>query len=376
MQDVLRSVLFTAICGLGLLTTCGGPDIADGAIACGPAESCPPDFTCGVDGQCYLVSPADAATSRDAAFAVSDAVAETCSPSCDDNDPCTVDTCTNQSCSYSPAITGSQQFEYTGSLESFVVPQCVNELIITAYGAQGGNTVWESSDFDDGLGGKGAQIVGRFPLSEGTSLSIMVGEMGQTVRSNAGGGGGSFVWQRETQQLLVAAGGGGGAGSSPTGGNPLHLNGGEGLDSPNGGNSPGALDGGGIDGGGGGHADGALRWGAGGTGWLSSGGPGDDNEIDTIAQGGTRPLDGGAGGNFGGFATAIGRGGYGGGGGGQGHTGSTGSGGGGGYSGGAGGDNRQGVWASGGGGGSFNVGSNQDNVSGVRAGNGHVEITW
>lgn len=95
MHSNLQSVFFAAVClvglsGVGLFSGCGGPDISDGAIACGLAEDCPPDFACGFDGRCYLESN----------FACDNGVidpGESCDPkilcaeSCNDGNACTKD---------------------------------------------------------------------------------------------------------------------------------------------------------------------------------------------------------------------------------------------------------------------------------------------
>lgn len=218
-------------------------------------------------------------------------------------------------------------FEFTGDLQFFTVPLDVCAVRIRAEGAQGGSFIGNPLT----PGGLGATIQGDFPVTPEETLTILVGGMGvDNNASAAGGGGGSFVWRGNgfgalnESTLLIAAGGGGGADNSTVFGQ-----GGPGLTSQNGGmGNPGEFQFSGLGG-------------AGGT--ATTGGAGG-------AAGFGNESDGGFGGN--GFG-AGGGGGFGGGGGG-----------GGGFAGGG-----------GGGGGSFNRGVNQVNLSGVRVGNGIVEIT-
>jgi hypothetical protein len=238
----------------------------------------------------------------------------------------------------------SQTFSYSGSIADWTVP-ATGIYTIEAYGARGGSNI-------DYTGGSGAKMSGAFYLTEGTSIKILAGGVGQTYPPsdgcNTGGGGGTFVWKHSGSDLLIAAGGGGGAGNSANGINAVTSTGGTAGSGTQ--NNPGS-------GGSGGNPGGA--------GW-SSNGAGTNG-----AGGGYSPLNGGAGGAAGTADT-----GYGGFGGGSGGTGGDcsmyGAGGGGGYSGGAGQtDDSQ----SGGGGGSYNAGSSQDNTAGANSGNGYVTIT-
>jgi cysteine-rich repeat protein len=249
---------------------------------------------------------------------------------------------------------GSVQLVYTGIVESFVVPPCVAQVTIEAFGAQGGDNI----SLDD-LGGRGARMRGDFAVMPGEELSIVVGQRGidategDAYNGAGGGGGGSFVWRTVGEELLVAAGGGGG--SSLVNDGVPHYYGKDGVVEENGtgsrshdvlGDAPGGMNGG----------DGKMICGAGGNGWLTVQG----------SPAGQPACNYGGAGGFGG-------------GGGSGcapnicndlHTG----GGGGGYSGGGAGGScyRYG----GGGGGSFNMGANQNNSPGVGVGHGLVTIFW
>ncbi|MBK9109340.1 MAG: HYR domain-containing protein [Saprospiraceae bacterium] len=257
-------------------------------------------------------------------------------------------------------------FNYTGSLQTWVVPAGVTLVNVKAYGAQGGHG-----------GGKGAFISGDIAVTPGETINILVGgQGGEASNDDGGGGGGSFVWKAAGNVLVIVSGGGGGRSGNSNG-----SLGGDGsatttpTNSING-SGNGAGGGGGNGGSGGNFECGTCGYpgtGGGGAGWFSNGLQGTGGTY--RATGGFTPLNGGAGGV--GFNPCNGinvAGGFGGGGGAGGCSGA--SGGGGGYNGGGGGHEWNGsTWGSGGGGGSYNSGSSQVNTAGVRMGNGMVEIT-
>src|SRR5210317_980271 len=83
-------------------------------------------------------------------------------------------------------------FDYTGSIETYTVPDGVSRISIQAYGAQGGND----------NGGLGAGIYGEFDVTAGNVLNIVVGQQGVVnncggADASGGGGGGSFVWDAD-----------------------------------------------------------------------------------------------------------------------------------------------------------------------------------
>jgi len=268
------------------------------------------------------------------------------------------------------SCSGTETFNYSGSIVSWAVPACASQITIEAWGAQGGD--WASSP-----GGYGARMKGTFNVTPGQTLWILSGGKGENATStatnrSAGGGGGSFVTYGSTYQtstLLIAAGGGGGAAYE---GNISRAHGKTSIDG-----SPGGVSGTGYttgtagtagNGGGGSNFSGA------GAGWFSNGGNSAPS-AGSYATGGQSFYNGGAGGlKYAG--SPGGDGGFGGGGGAY-----AGGGGGGGYSGGAGGSFNEaggstfnGGYA--GGGGSLNLGNNQDNSSGVRLGNGLISISY
>jgi len=239
----------------------------------------------------------------------------------------------------------------TQGIQEWEVP-ATGTYLIEAFGAQGGGTT----------GGSGAKMSGEFLLTQGDTLSILVGQQGYpTSGRNSSGGGGTFVVYKgatDESGILVIAGGGGGSsnqantpfswmhGQITTDGNAAQNHGGAG-----GTNGDGGIAGGEGAGGGGFHTNGG-----------NSGARG----------GGAAYLNGGVGGAPG----SHDEGGFGGGGGAY-----DSSGGGGGYSGGGGGSWTSGgpnnnFYNFGGGGGSYNSGTNQDNEAGVNTGHGYVTITY
>jgi len=119
-----------------------------------------------------------------------------------------------------------------GTIQKFTVPRSARYLI-KAWGARGGTHSYNYGyNLGTYYGGKGAYIQGKFRLTKGTVLNIVVGQrggnsvevkggrrttqtaaqLGRSVEDNAGtgGGGGSFVYTT-SNMLLLAAGGGGGA---------------------------------------------------------------------------------------------------------------------------------------------------------------------
>ena len=99
-------------------------------------------------------------------------------------------------------LTGTQTYTYTGVIQNYTVPAGVNQVTITAKGAQGGNA-------PPLTGGLGASMSGIFTVTPGQVFSILVG---QTPGANDnGGGGGSFVVLNGPNTPYIIAGGGGGA---------------------------------------------------------------------------------------------------------------------------------------------------------------------
>lgn len=99
-----------------------------------------------------------------------------------------------------PTAENSQTFNYTGSVQTFMVPDNVTEVTITARGAQGGGA----------QGGNGGEVTATLPVTPGAVLDVYVG--GQGTYSTASGIG----WPNggatpETADGEVAGGSGGGS---------------------------------------------------------------------------------------------------------------------------------------------------------------------
>jgi len=78
----------------------------------------------------------------------------------------------------------SHSFSYTGSSQSWTVPDGVTTITIDAKGASGGNGCW------GGTGGAGADITGTLSVTPGEVLDLVVGGSGQGCGSHDGGWGG------------------------------------------------------------------------------------------------------------------------------------------------------------------------------------------
>ena len=212
---------------------------------------------------------------------------------------------------------------------------------IEAIGASGGNSNY--------LGGSGAFIRGKFSLTIGDELNIVVGQVGEDnpgKYDGAAGGGGSFVVADTNNTPLVIAGGGGGPGNTHSW--TKITNGQEGV---HGGDKAGGTNG----------AGGQGYYSGGGGGFLTNG-SGHSNSYGRSFQhgltGGYSHHATGKDGGFGGGGALM-------------YDWQNDGGGGGGYSGGGGSNDNSGP---GGGGGSYNSGTSQKNIPGVGGGPGLVRI--
>ncbi|MEY3443149.1 MAG: hypothetical protein RLZZ519_1430, partial [Bacteroidota bacterium] len=241
---------------------------------------------------------------------------------------------------------GADTFLVTGGAQAFTVPPCVDSIVIECWGAQGG-AVTGNSPFPQG--GLGARMRGKFPVTPGQVLNVVVGARGNASVSSSGGGGGSGVGIGNTP-WIVAGGGGGHDYQDPNfaGSNAVTTT--NGVTGNGGGGAGGTA---GADGGdniySGTHISrGGRGWNAGSTGSTGLNGVSTNAPISN----GTFGLGGGGGSVGEGYCNC--------------------GGGGGGYSGGGSANINQ----SGGGGGSYNIGVQQSNSGGVWTGNGRVIITW
>ena len=257
-----------------------------------------------------------------------------------------------------PASTPTATFHYSGTIQSFIVPDGVTTLTVTATGGQGGNGNGSS------IGGKGAALTGIVSVLPSHTIDIVVGQAG----SNGGGGGGSYIYDHTTSDsLIIVAGGGGGGASYPYGatGGPAGT---DIIGTVTQNSASEGADGTGGSGGTGGVPYGQFGAGSGGAGWIGNGGSVNGAGINYPCAGGNDRASG-----FGGGYGYNGSGGYGGGGGGAYNAG----GGGGGYNGGGGG--YTGPLEGGDGGGSYlntNYATLSGSVTATSTGNGVVTIQY
>jgi len=238
-------------------------------------------------------------------------------------------------------LQGSVTTGWKAGYQKWTVP-ATGDYWIEAVGARAGNSNY--------VGGSGAFIRGKFSLTIGDELNIVVGQAGGDnpgESAGAAGGGGSFVVADTNNTPLVIAGGGAGPGNTHSW--SKITNGEDGVD--------GTSKAGGTNG-----AGGQGDRGGGGGGFLTNG-SGYSNQGGKSYQGGSTGGDSTSDGKDGGF----------GGGGATGYADWNNGGGGGGYSGG-GGSLQDWSKGPGGGGGSYNSGSNPSNLPGVGGGHGLVRI--
>lgn len=242
-------------------------------------------------------------------------------------------------------VTGVDTFYFTGAYQQFTVP-CVDSITIICYGAQGGDVTGQSP-FP--VGAFGAMMSGKFNVTPGQVLTIVVGGKGSNDPSSAGGGGASGVALGSTPWIVA----GGGAGfdfqdpSYPGAIGNITTNGTQG-DGVGGAGGTGGGDGGDWIYSGSNISRGGRGWNAGNSGSMGA----DGVSSNTTFTSGTFGLGGGGGSVGYGWCNC--------------------GGGGGGYSGGGSGN----INASGGGGGSYNIGVNQNNTAGSHAGAGMVIIIY
>ena len=287
-------------------------------------------------------------------------------------------------CSINSGTYCKATFSFTGSMEAFIVPSGVTEIVLELAGAQGGS--------GSSSGGKGGYVSGTLSVTSGATIYVYVGgqngwngggtrgtSTGSATRNSASGGGASDIRISGTtlSDRKVVAGGGGGAGRGDCsfqagggGGYPGGL-GGTGGTTLSGGN--GGTNGGGVSGGGGGTSCTSSARGGGGGGQNGGGGAGGYGTSTGGSSGQCGSTnDNPAGGELlsGATTACFGVGGNGG----SSNNGAGGGGGGGWYGGGAGGGN----WGSGGGGGSSYLGTmtSTSYTNANQSGNGYVTITY
>ncbi len=264
--------------------------------------------------------------------------------------------------------TQSQMFNFTGGVQTFIVPAGITSLNIKAFGAEGGGGSSSQPTGILGIGGLGGSAEGNLAVVPGSTIRIYVGGKGMDGDpsidiSTLGGYNGGGLGGYDNSTFIANGGGGGGASDVRVGGTALinrvivaagggGASGGKTLVAVNGGDGGGSIGENGDTGGG-------PTLGVGGTGGTQSNG----GIADIHTRGAGDGLLGvGGKGSFGFEAFGSG-------------------GGGGGYYGGGGGTSKQdhgdGDGGGGGGGSSYLGGvTGGATAQGVRAGNGQVILSW
>jgi hypothetical protein len=244
-------------------------------------------------------------------------------------------------------------FEYTGGMQTFIVPSGVSTISVDMYGASGGWNDYSGVMYDKYVPGNGGRLQATYPVYPGQKIYIYVGGEGGNAGNGKGGDAGYNGGGAGNTSGTYSGGGGGGATDIRIDGTGLEHR---------------VL----VVGGGGGAAynypDGGDHGGQGGG---LEGGDGQSNFLmqDESRGRGATQTSGGTGGQWPSYTKAedgsLGKGG-------NGPEGTSGTGGGGGYYGGGG-----GCWSGGGGGSSYadRRASNIKHEQGVKDGHGKVIIS-
>lgn len=129
-------------------------------------------------------------------------------------------------------------FDYTGSMQTYVVPVGVTSIDVDVMGAEGGHATGDAVGWSNGpvdvSGGDGGRVTATLSVTPGETLYIFVGGQGSLTAGGfngggdpascsgteviaSGGGGASDIRQGGTglaERVVVAGGGGGGSGSA------------------------------------------------------------------------------------------------------------------------------------------------------------------
>lgn len=107
----------------------------------------------------------------------------------------------------------TQTFNYTGSVQTFIVPSCVTSITFDVIAASGGIGAPGCNTSVSDTGGLGGRVQGTLPVTGGDTLNIYVGGAGtdDNNTSAAGGFNGGGDALMENQYVYYGGGGGGGA---------------------------------------------------------------------------------------------------------------------------------------------------------------------
>jgi hypothetical protein len=107
--------------------------------------------------------------------------------------------------------TQTVNFNYTGSVQTWTVPQCVTSINVVVAGAKGGGAT----------GGNGARLTATIPVTPGQVLNIYVGGQGSCGNNSGGWNGGGTGHASNPANVNYNSCGGGGATDIRIGGNAL-----------------------------------------------------------------------------------------------------------------------------------------------------------
>ncbi len=220
-----------------------------------------------------------------------------------------------------PGSTITALYNYTGSNQTFTVPNCISSLTVEAWGGGGGGYSGNNNGGGKG-GGGGGYAKGNIANPSG-NYTIVVGVGGSAGSNGSASTFGGTIVIADYGRGGTSATNGGGTGGNTNTGNVLTSNGG------NGGNGNNSSDGGGGGGGAGGPDGNGINGsnatnsvgGSGGAGDNGSGGAGGSGGNNSIGVAGAANALGGGGGGGGDNGTAGGAGGFPGAGGGGGENG-------------------------------------------------------
>lgn len=116
-----------------------------------------------------------------------------------------------------PLAISQTTFNYTGSVQTYVVPAGITSITIECYGAQGGH----GGPSTTGLGGLGGYAVGELTVTPGQTLNVYVGGQGQSYVLNGTGGFNGGAGTNATSDDDKRPGCGGGASDVRVGGTAL-----------------------------------------------------------------------------------------------------------------------------------------------------------
>jgi hypothetical protein len=111
-------------------------------------------------------------------------------------------------------------YNYTGSMQTYVVPPCITSVTIEVYGGEGANS--QDRLTTNATGGRGAYATGTLTVTGGQTLYIYVGGQGNTNGTGGFNGGGTGGTSSAGSSCFGGpAGGGGGASDVRSGGTAL-----------------------------------------------------------------------------------------------------------------------------------------------------------